>query len=185
MLVNHYTINTHHQRSARLDADLTADFFRGFIYHGTAQSTLETLLRQYGQGEQKAFTITGAYGSGKSCIALLIAGLLHQDKIIRQAARDKITDSSRKLLDKTLPQNKGYLVIKLVGGANNPAIIFWHGIISAVQQFSSSGLNNIFNWLKEQTPPADEAALIANFKELLTKLSGLVDGVFILADEMG
>ncbi|MGL4473268.1 MAG: hypothetical protein ACRCT7_02195, partial [Shewanella sp.] len=73
-LANIYSISVRHQRSARIDSDLTTEFFDGFVYHGTAQNALETLTRQFSQTGQSNYTLTGPYGSGKSTIALLLMG---------------------------------------------------------------------------------------------------------------
>ncbi len=83
-LINKYYIATRQQRSTRIDSDLTPDFFKGLVYHGTAQSALETLFRQFSQVGQSAYTLTGPYGSGKSTIALLLTGLLHHSNAMMQ-----------------------------------------------------------------------------------------------------
>ena len=106
-LSKQYSIATRHQRSTRIDSDLSADFFPGLVYHGTAQASLETLFRQYGQTGQSAYTLTGAYGSGKSTVALLMAGLLHADSGIRSAAIDTINTESQSLLEESAPTKRG------------------------------------------------------------------------------
>ncbi|WP_305844790.1 hypothetical protein [Photobacterium leiognathi] len=86
------------------------------VYHGTAQASLETLFRQYSQTGQSAYTLTGAYGSGKSTVALLMAGLLHADADIRSAALDTINNDSLSLLEESVSHQKGWLQIRAVGG---------------------------------------------------------------------
>ena len=44
--------------------------------HGTAVNVLDTLSRDFSGSEQRAYTLTGPYGSGKSTIALFLSSLL-------------------------------------------------------------------------------------------------------------
>ena len=73
-LADTYSINVRYQRATRIDNDLSTDFFPGLVFHGTAENTLRTLGKQFAEGHQRAFTITGPYGTGKSTIALLLTG---------------------------------------------------------------------------------------------------------------
>lgn len=73
-LANQYSIAVRHQRSTRIDSDLNADFFPGLVYHGTAQTALDTLLRQFGQTGQSAYTLTGPYGSGNQQLPCYLLG---------------------------------------------------------------------------------------------------------------
>ena len=81
-----YSINVRYQRATRIDNDLSTAFFPGLVFHGTAENTLRTLGKQFAEGHQRAFTITGPYGTGKSTIALLLTGFLHHQKAFRDAA---------------------------------------------------------------------------------------------------
>jgi len=183
-----YKIATHHQRSARIDVDLNPAFFEGLVYHGTAQRTIETICSQYQQSGQRAFTVTGPYGSGKSTITLLISGLLHTNATIRKAARATICRAFTakiaplELFDSSFKIKKGWVIIRAVGGTASPVDCLWRATMAALNEHSHlETLANTYLMKK----PADENELVAMWDELFSSISDLVDGVFIFADEMG
>lgn len=183
-LSNNYSIATRHQRSTRIDSDLNADFFPGLIYHGTAQSSLETLFRQYSQTGQRAYTLTGAYGSGKSTVALLMAGLLHPDTDIRESAINTINEQSRILLDKSTPYKEGWLQIRAVGGVRGPVESFWDATLKALAEHPNTRkVSELRKYINATVN--NENQLINEWKSLFGEVVSLVDGVLILADEMG
>ncbi|WP_234495609.1 hypothetical protein [Vibrio maritimus] len=177
-----YSIATRQQRSTRIDSDLSPEFFQGLVYHGTAQSTLETLFRQYSQTGQSAYTLTGPYGSGKSTIALLLTGLLHESEGMRNAALDVINQDSKNLLEQSVKYTKGWLQIRSVGGVNNPVSTFWAATLDALMEHSATKkLHSKYSEIQIES----ESHLIATWESLFTEANTLVDGVLLLADEMG
>lgn len=177
-----YSIATRQQRSTRIDSDLNPEFFQGLVYHGTAQSTLETLFRQYAQTGQSAYTLTGPYGSGKSTIALLLTGLLHEDCEMRNAALKVINQESIILLNESITYSKGWLQIRAVGGVNQPVNTFWDATLEALSQHSATQqLHNKYC----QKAIESESHLIEIWEKLFTEVKEKVDGVLLLADEMG
>lgn len=181
-LANQYSIAVRHQRSTRIDSDLSEAFFPGLVYHGTAQTALETLVRQHSQSGQSAYTLTGPYGSGKSTIALLLSGLLSFDANIRSAADRVINGDSKALIDQSLPINNGWLQIRSVGGVNTPVDTFWNATLDALEEHP-----NTEELLKKYSTryPKNEAELITTWEDLFVEAKQHVDGVLILADEMG
>lgn len=181
-LANYYSIATRHQRSTRVNSDLSVKFFSGIVYHGTAQTTLETLIRQYAQSGQRAYTLTGPYGSGKSTIALLLTGLLHSDPLIRSAAFKVINTETTDLLVNNVKYNKGWLQIRSVGGVNGPLEAFWQATLAALDEHPHTKLLfNKYNGFKIQS----DSALIETWSMLFSEVRQYVDGVLVIADEMG
>lgn len=181
-LTKYYSIATRHQRSTRIDSDLNVDFFSGLVYHGTAQSSLETLFRQYSQSGQRAYTLTGPYGSGKSTIALLLTGMLNADQSIRSAALGVLNCESISLLDSCINYNKGWLQIRSVGGVNGPIKSFWLATLAALSDHPNTKLiAHKYNTLKI----SNESELIEIWELIFSDVKNLVDGVLIIADEMG
>ncbi|MHA7590183.1 hypothetical protein ACX15B_27815 (plasmid) [Vibrio harveyi] len=177
-----YSIATRQQRSTRIDSDLSPEFFQGLVYHGTAQSALETLFRQYSQTSQSAYTLTGPYGSGKSTIALLLTGLLHESAEMRKAALEVINQDSKDLLAQSIAYSKGWLQIRSVGGVNSPVNIFWDATLDALLEHSATKqLHNKYSKIEIES----ESHLIETWETLFTETNTLVDGVLLLADEMG
>ncbi|WP_336223715.1 hypothetical protein [Enterobacter bugandensis] len=179
-----YSIATRHQRSTRIDSDLSADFFPGLVYHGTAQSSLETLFRQYKQTGQSAYTLTGAYGSGKSTVALLVAGLLHADINIRSEALITINDESKILLEESVPYQEGWLQIRSVGGVRGPVESFWNATLRALEEHPKTCKSSILNKYSKVSVESD-SELLNSWKALFEDIDPYVDGVLIIADEMG
>lgn len=183
-LSNYYSIATRHQRSTRIDSDLNADFFPGLVYHGTAQASLETLFRQYSQTGQSAFTLTGPYGSGKSTVALLMAGLLHPDTKIRASANNTINEQSRNLLNESTPYKDGWLQIRSVGGVRGPVESFWSATLNALAEHPNTRkASNLRKYINATV--CSESQLINSWKSLFCEVAPLIDGVLIIADEMG
>ncbi|WP_146492995.1 hypothetical protein [Vibrio cyclitrophicus] len=181
-LIKQYSIATRQQRSTRIDSDLSPEFFQGLVYHGTAQSALETLFRQYSQTGQSAYTLTGPYGSGKSTIALLLTGLLHEDAEVRDAAIEVINSESKDLLDQSVVYSKGWLQIRSVGGVNNPVNTFWDATLEALLEHSATKqLHSKYSKVEIKS----ESHLIETWESLFNEANSLVDGVLLLADEMG
>ncbi|MGL5344051.1 MAG: hypothetical protein ACRC9O_05430 [Plesiomonas sp.] len=185
-LSNNYSIATRHQRSTRIDSDLNTDFFPGLVYHGTAQSSLETLFRQYSQTGQSAYTLTGAYGSGKSTVALLMAGLLHPNTDIRESSINTINEQSRILLEKSTPYKEGWLQIRSVsvGGVRGPVESFWDATLKALAEHPNTRTVSEFYKYVNATVNS-ESQLINSWKSLFEEVAPLVDGILIIADEMG
>ncbi len=181
-LTNYYSIATRHQRSTRIDSDLSVDFFSGLVYHGTAQSSLETLFRQYSQSGQRAYTLTGPYGSGKSTIALLLTGILNVDRSIRSAALNVLNQESLTLLNSSIGYNKGWLQIRSVGGVNGPIAAFWQATLTALNEHPNT--QTLFHKYSNIHISSD-SQLLENWENIFSEVQNLVDGVLIIADEMG
>ncbi|GAD88828.1 hypothetical protein VHA01S_010_00540 [Vibrio halioticoli NBRC 102217] len=181
-LANQYSISVRHQRSTRIDSDLSPKFFPGLVYHGTAQNALETLVRQYSQAGQSAYTLTGPYGSGKSTVALLLAGMLHFDKQVHNAARSVLNNESKSYFDSNFVVVKGWLQIRSVGGVNAPIDTFWNATLESLKEHPNT--QPLFKEYSK-TIPKSEAELITLWEKLFTEVRNFVDGVLILGDEMG
>lgn len=183
-LSKQYSIATRHQRSTRIDSDLSANFFPGLVYHGTAQAALETLFRQYGQTGQSAYTLTGPYGSGKSTVALLMAGLLHSDSDIHISALNAINNNSQTLLVENLPYKEGWLQVRAVGGVRGPVESFWNATLRALEEHPKTCNTKILDKYRNICVMSD-SELISSWKNLFEDVVPYVDGILILADEMG
>lgn len=154
------------------------------VYHGTAQSSLETLFRQYSQAGQSAYTLTGAYGSGKSTVALLLAGLLHSDSGIRISAINAINEQSKSLIAESVKYNEGWLQIRSVGGVYGPVESFWKATLKALEEHPNTrNIKTLNKYFKVRIE--NESDLISTWKSLFEDVASLVDGVLIIADEMG
>ncbi|UZE96817.1 hypothetical protein [Alkalimarinus alittae] len=149
-------------------------FIDDFIVHGTVQHTLETLGREYSANSQRAFTITGTYGSGKSTFALFLSSLLSSDKSICRLADAKLKDKNIETtgIKQNFGYKKGWQTIKHVCGMEPPA----QAILASVSEAFG---------VKASQETIDEAQALEALRSLLSSNGDKQDGVIILLDEMG
>lgn len=186
-LNHYYQIHVNHLLSTRLDTDISKEFFNKVVFHGTAYNSLQTIVDSFETSAQSSFTLTGSYGTGKSTLATILIGLLHNDSHIRNAARNLIND--KKLLRKidksfNFSEDKPWLIIKAVGGVTSPAELFYKSIIKAL---NDAGLLALFEddlfFLPEEMH--NESQLIEWVEEVFQVLQGKISGSFFVLDEMG
>lgn len=186
-LNHYYQIHVNHLLSTRLDTDISKEFFDKVVFHGTAYNSLQTIVDSFETSAQSSFTLTGSYGTGKSTLATILIGLLHNDSHIRSAARNLIND--KKLLRKidksfNFSEDKPWLIIKAVGGVTSPAELFYKSIIKAL---NDAGLLALFEddlfFLPEEMH--NESQLIEWVEEVFQVLQGKISGSFFVLDEMG
>lgn len=120
-------VSPRYARSINLERDTASrDALDGYILTSTAKGCLERILYAlHEKNGQRAWTLTGPYGSGKSAFALFLAGILgpSDDTLGRAAndiARKQAFDLSKKFFSKRDP-GKGFCIIKL-SGAQEPML---------------------------------------------------------------
>ena len=112
------SINSRFIRSVRLDADLGRhDILESFVLQPSATAALETLARQINETQQRAFTWTGPYGSGKSSLALALCSLVHEDSKVRSLARTAVRVERGSSISRAFDAGAtgNWVVIPLVG----------------------------------------------------------------------
>ncbi len=168
-----------YKSSTRIDGQLDDSkvFIDNFILHGTAINVLETISRDFEGSEQRAYSITGPYGSGKSTIALFLSLLLSTNKDERDYAEDSL-DCAEGLKSEFLTRfkiNKGWKVVKHVCAMESPA----HALLLSIASSLKVKLN------KSDLCNFTDNECLDRIKELLNTKSIKEDGVLILLDEMG
>lgn len=182
-LADTYSINVRYQRATRIDNDLSADFFPSLVFHGTAENTLRTLGKQFAEGRQRAFTVTGPYGTGKSTIALLLTGFLHHQRAFRDAAQACMKEKFSSELSSCFQVEKGWLIVRAVSGVENPLITLWKAVHTALMEHpATSALACKYKLPKRSVTEVDLEQLVI---KLLKDVIGKVDGVYFMLDEMG
>ncbi len=160
-----------YQRSIRIDVDLgRADALDGYICHATARAALETMATQLAHSNQRAFTLTGPYGGGKSSLAVALASALSESKALRQKARELLGAAEIPAFDSAFACKRGWLVLPVVG--KRASVV--EELTKALHK-ARGGRGEP----KKMTPTAliDQICELADSREW--------DGVLVLIDEMG
>jgi hypothetical protein len=171
-------INQRYKSSTRIDSDLAdyKPFIDDFILHGTAVNVLDTLSRDFSGSEQRAYTLTGPYGSGKSTIALYLSSLLSSNEKERQYATKKF-EKANNLLDEFTGRfdvKNGWKVIKHVCGLEAPANAILMSLYSAYK----------IDFISDKVRALNDEQCLEEIKSILAK-KNKADGVLFLLDEMG
>jgi hypothetical protein len=178
MLIDDVSIVRRFQRSVRLDTDLgCADALHGFVCQRSAAGALVNMAKQIVETRQRAFTWTGPYGSGKSSLAVGLAGLLGPKGAVRSAAISAFgSDTAERLLESFKPSRAGWIVVPVVGRRGDPI----SDIGAALEQARRQGP------AKRGRPRGD----VRNGRELIARLTEEAaarpkDGVLLIIDELG
>ncbi len=179
MNINPISVKQRYKSSARIDSnkDDYASRIDNFILHGTAVNVLDTISRDYMGSEQRAYTLTGPYGSGKSTVALFLSSLLSRNKKERAYATKKL-DKAQGALDDfpTRLNNKhGWTVVKHVCGLESPA----NSILASILSAFDTGYD------VETIKAYDDERCLEEIKHALSGSEKKSDGTLLLLDEMG
>ncbi|CAI4148591.1 conserved hypothetical protein [Alteromonas macleodii] len=168
------TIKQNYKSSTRIDGLVDSkQFIDNIVLHGTALSTLETLGKEVKNTNQRCFTLTGTYGTGKSTFALFMSLLLSADKKVRSLASKKLlATSADSTFSKDFKVKKGWKVVKHVCGLGAPAEGLANSVLSALQGNMAPSSE-------------DDHFYVELIKSALNSHDEGADGVLILLDEMG
>jgi hypothetical protein len=161
-------------RSVRVEADLLGGAaLEGFVCSASVATVLRGLARQYAGANQRAFTITGTYGAGKSSLAVALACLVGRNPPTRAAAREVLGPELADEITTALAVREGYDVIPLVGYRADPAA----AIAAALD--ASAALSSRARRGRRQAP----GSVAARLAEAAATASS--DGFLLVVDEMG
>lgn len=175
----HVDVRLRYKSSTRIDGKLdnSKAFIDDFILHGTAINVLETISRDFEGSEQRAFTITGPYGSGKSTIALFLSLLLSTNKSDRDYAEGSLGCAEGLKSDflNRFKINEGWKTIKHVCAMESPA----HALLLSISTSFGMGLS------KKDINPLSDSECLDEIEVLLNSQKTDEDGILVLLDEMG
>ncbi|MDU7494919.1 MAG: ATP-binding protein [Providencia rettgeri] len=172
MLMDKVKITKQYQRSVRIDSDLgRLDSLDGYICNKSSQSVFNNLCSQIINSQQRAFTLTGPYGSGKSSLAITFLSALLPNQVIRDKAYARLDNGVLTLFKQAFPINKGWNILPITGNKSD-----------IVQEISNRLRVSISPKEKKDTK-FSSSELIAYLKELSN--SPLYDGLILVIDEMG
>lgn len=172
-------VKQRYKSSTRIDGQLEDSkvFIDDFILHGTAINVLETISRDFEGSEQRAYTITGPYGSGKSTVALFLSLLLSTNKDERDYAEDSLdcAEGLKSEFPTRFNIKSGWKTIKHVCAMESPA----HAILISIAESLKVKIN------KDAIKSYTDVECLEQIRDLLNSKKIKEDGVLILLDEMG
>lgn len=155
-------IAPYYQKSVRLTDDINnSDALGGYVCLETAKKLLFTMSQQIIHSNQRAFTWTGPFGSGKSSLALALANLLGNEEYNNNIADLSLVEGFQEAFPKG---KKGWLVVPVVGSRSSSVSV----IAKAVEAHTSQ-------------PISSQEELFSTLESL--SLSN--DGLLLIVDEMG
>ena len=162
------TISPYYQRSVLINNDLdSSDAIAGYVCHETAKKLLESMAYQIAHGNQRAFTWTGPFGTGKSILSLALASAISGDKKQRDSASKLLDVESIKEFGSAFSTtSKGWLILPVVGTNTSASKVLSEALFKATGIRSDSS-----------------SELLKNIAELVE--STRFDGVLLVIDEMG
>ncbi|GAA0575925.1 hypothetical protein GCM10009416_13300 [Craurococcus roseus] len=159
-------------RSIRVETDLLAGAaLEGFVCSASVAAILRGLARQYAGADQRAFTVTGTYGAGKSSLAVALGCLLGRDPAVRAAARGVLGADLADEVSSALNLRGGYDVVAVAGHRADPA-----AAISAALD-AAARAETVRPRRRPQVP------LAKRLREAAAATGA--DGVLLIVDEMG
>lgn len=169
-------ISNHFKSSARVNETAfdEMDFLDCFVAHGTVLQTISNIGAELMGTRQRAFTVTGPYGTGKSTLALYLGCLLSPVTEVRKKALIKLGNAeAKKAFKRSFPHKDGWVIVKHLCGLSSPVHDITVSVVSSVApELMPKG-------------PLDEAACLKALKAALDRITVSADGMFIVIDEMG
>lgn len=161
-------ISSYYQRSILLNSDVEdAEAISGFVCHETAKKLLTNMVQHVAHSNQRAFTWTGPFGTGKSLLALTLASALSGSSKERKQASELLNTSGIEHFDSVFScSSKGWLVLPIVGT---------HASVSEVLRealYKATGIKS-----DSPTQLLQNLSTVAGSKEF--------DGILVIVDEMG
>lgn len=189
------SVRSRYVRAVNIGRDLDdANALDGYLMTDSVRHALARLCQGLlASSSQRAWRITGSYGSGKSAFGLFLANLFTHPINKRSAVGRLIDEDSPELLAlaKKLPR---YEVIVVTGTRSDASIALANALLEHVNQRRSSPTQkqlvkrlNTFITAREkgQKAPAAVLGLLAEVRAYLTSGVNAVEGLLLLVDEMG
>ena len=118
------------QRSVRIDTDFgDVSIVNSFVSSDTANKTIIEVCNHINNGQQ-AFTWTGAYGSGKSSLAVILNGSLsHKNSEIYKKSLSLVSLNAQKAINDTFPNSAKRMVLPIVAGRENLQLLIFNKLL--------------------------------------------------------
>lgn len=166
----------------------------GYLVTDTVRSALTRLVRGLqSTSTQRAWRLTGGYGSGKSAFGLFLTSLFTQPLTKRSVVGRLLEAEAPELLAiaRKLP---AYYPLVITGGRNDASVALAHGLSEVLSTRRSSGnqkalLDRIDAFVqgraKKEVAAAGAIALLNDVAEFMAQGTSAADGLLLVVDEMG
>ena len=140
------SIVPYYQKSINLINDIENDAaIEGYICQETAKRVLSVMIQQILHTNQKSFTWTGPFGSGKSSLALALANYLTKSNPNKNVVELANIDGLFEAFPKS---SKNWKVIPIVGNKLDPQVVL-ESAISKITKSTSITETQLFHKLEE------------------------------------
>jgi hypothetical protein len=182
-LTSLYSIDRNFQKSRRLDADLNVSEISSYQLNSSVWHVIRGIAEQIINTKQRAFTITGPYGSGKSSLAIFLTAALSSKGPLRNKAEEILGTNRYSEFNSAFKcSENGWMTVKIVGNRTDILPSIMAGLKKETENFLGTkhrltiSLQNRDNTLAE---------LIISLKEIEEELYKQGTGLLLLIDEMG
>ena len=175
MLSDRVRVARRFQRAIRVDVDTgDPESLEGFICSQSVAEVLKTMAQHILENKQGAFTWTGAYGSGKSSLVVVLSALLGGNGKSRDRAGLIVGKRTANHIYKALPPGtKGWRILPVVGRQERPEQVIGEAI-------------NDSGYLSGKKPRTwKEKQVLDALKEISALNPRSSGGLILFVDEMG
>lgn len=197
LLANHFRIGRRYARSVNVERDLeSAEALNGYLLTPRIVDLADRIITAQGQARsQRAWTLTGVYGTGKSAFAQFLSSLYAPAehparefalKLLNEGGADTLAERFRKLVPA-----EGFICAVAAGRREPLAHTLVRGLASGAERFWRNRMGPRPRALKRMRGMLDavergEQPDVAGLPELVRELAAASHtGVLIVLDELG
>lgn len=178
-----YEIDRNFQKAKRLDTDIDLRDLSAYQLNQSGWHVLKGIADQIQNTKQRAFTITGPYGSGKSSLAIFLAAALSGDVTLRDRAKRQLgLERYQEFTEALHCPNQGWMTIKVVGSRADIVDAIFNALHLEIERFFGPGhkIAQLLTISGKQLPQ-----LLSVLRVIGDELFKSGSGLIIIIDEMG
>ena len=190
------SVNTNYIRSINIERDSKLEQEFNYILTARSLKTLSDISSRFtNTNQQRAWSIIGPYGSGKSAFALFLTDLLSNpsSKNYRQAQKNlqQVEPSLQKKFNWEVKDSNGYLKVLIAGTSEKLSLRYLQGLIIAITDFckvSNQKPPSVLGDIRQQltSKKTSTTALLKITEKCQQQLAQLnCPGIVIVFDEFG
>ena len=175
-------INSSFQRSARIDNKISKEFLDNFVFHDTSKKVLNQISSSLLNSNQSGFTLTGAYGTGKSSLALFLKALISKETSIKKQAEKIANFNNKHLFSKVFLNKRKWFTLNVIGSKVDAVESLAEQIDETIsEKWISKGIPSSLKTKTKKTV----AGVIKSLNNLIKELDKKDHGLILIVDEMG